>query len=45
MSANRTETARFWDEVHSAPRPAQTGRPNPVLAEIAGSLDPGSTGR
>ncbi|MGW5642016.1 class I SAM-dependent methyltransferase [Saccharopolyspora sp. NPDC003752] len=36
------DAARFWDELYRDPRPAQTGRANPVLAEIAGDLTPGT---
>jgi len=34
--------ARFWDEQYRVPRPALTGRANPVLAEIAAGLAPGT---
>ncbi|HEY0804743.1 MAG TPA: class I SAM-dependent methyltransferase [Pseudonocardiaceae bacterium] len=36
------DAARFWDEHYHVPRPTQTRRANPVLAEIAGGLTPGA---
>ncbi|GAA2787506.1 class I SAM-dependent methyltransferase [Saccharopolyspora taberi] len=36
------DAASFWDEQYRVPRPAQTSRANPVLAEIAGKLTPGT---
>ncbi|PXY31299.1 SAM-dependent methyltransferase [Prauserella muralis] len=36
------DAARFWDEHYRAPRPAQTGRVNPLLAEIAEALPAGA---
>ncbi|GAA4619792.1 class I SAM-dependent methyltransferase [Actinoallomurus vinaceus] len=36
------DAARFWDEHYRVPWPTQTGRANPVLAEIAGGLTPGA---
>ncbi|SDZ40234.1 Methyltransferase domain-containing protein [Saccharopolyspora shandongensis] len=36
------EAARFWDKHYRIPRPTQANRANPVLAEIAGALTPGS---
>ncbi|QBI53561.1 SAM-dependent methyltransferase [Streptomonospora litoralis] len=41
-TASGAEAARFWDEQYRVPRPAQTDRANPLLAEIAAGLTPGT---
>lgn len=40
--STESDATRFWEEHYRTPRPEQTARANPLLAEIAGPLPPGA---